>query len=64
VPDQSTLSFSLCKLSHNGLAAPHTAVGRRWCVATEIQQDEFNALVAEAVDSDKTLFVRWIASEG
>jgi len=36
-----------------------------WQYASKLANDEeFDALVGQAVDSDKTLFVRWIASEG
>jgi len=31
---------------------------------TKLTPDNFDATVKAAVDSDKTLFVRWIASEG
>lgn len=31
---------------------------------TKLTNDNFDSTVADAVASDKTLFVRWIASEG
>ena len=33
-------------------------------VSTKLTQDNFDATIKEAVDADKTMFVRWIASEG
>jgi len=35
-----------------------------WQHSTELTLDNFDATVKESVDGGKTLFVRWIASEG
>jgi hypothetical protein len=35
-----------------------------WDRATKLTVDNFDATVKEKVDSGKTFFVRWIASEG
>jgi len=35
-----------------------------WNYATKLTPDNFDSTVQEAIDADKTLFVRWIASPG
>jgi hypothetical protein len=35
-----------------------------WSVATKLTEDTFDDVVKQEVDAGRTLFVRWIASEG
>ncbi len=35
-----------------------------WQYATKLTNDNFDEKIKEAVDQGKTMFVRWIASEG
>jgi hypothetical protein len=48
-----------------GLAAAGIYPDDHWSYATKLStDDEFNSLVETSIDQGKTLFVRWIASEG
>jgi hypothetical protein len=56
---------SLAFLAGVGLCAAGIYPDDHWQYATKLSSDdELNAMVAEAVEGDKTLFIRWIASEG
>jgi hypothetical protein len=57
-----TLSLGLLLLGATSASAIYPA--DHWTYSTKLTGDNFDATVQSAVDSDTTLFVRWIASEG
>ena len=61
------VSFSMMRLICALMAAALVAAiypAEHWQYSTKLTTSNFDAQVQAAVDSDKTLMVRWIASEG
>jgi len=54
----------LVALATIGVAAAGIYPDGHFDKVTKLTNDNFDSTVADAVASDKTLFVRWIASEG
>jgi len=66
-PTEETMARSL--LATVAAAAVATASAGiypddHWQYSTQLTADNFDSTVQEAIDAGKTLFVRWIASEG